>query len=83
MIEIKSRCCCEVICSGETVREAVESAARVGVSLRYANLSSVDPFQVNLCGADLAYANLSGSDFGLANLRGASIMCANVEGTSF
>ena len=62
MIEIKDRYSGEVICGGETLREAAEShradlydASLRGVSLRYADLYRADLRGANLRGAKLCW----------------------------
>lgn len=42
MVDIKTKCCGEVICSGETAIDALINGVQAGVSLKYADLSEVD-----------------------------------------
>ncbi len=56
-----------------TVKEAVEEATGLGISLDYANL-----FRANLYGANLFRANLYGANLFRANLTGANLFGANL-----
>ncbi len=83
MVEIKSTCCGVVICSGETVRLAVESAVAAGVSLENADLRDADLEGVDLRGANLRGAYLHWANLINANLDGTILRNATLRGTHF
>jgi uncharacterized protein YjbI with pentapeptide repeats len=75
MIEIKNRSTGEVICSGETLLQAVQANLS---NLRGANLHGADLHGADLRGANLCVADLRGADLHGANLRGANLCVANL-----
>lgn len=83
MVEIKSTCCGDVICSGDSLTHALMSAVRDGVSLRYADLRNRYCSYLDLPGIDLSYADLRGAGFRYANLRGANLELAKVDRADF
>lgn len=80
MVEIKTKCCGEVICSGETIRDAVVYAKQEGISLAYADLRHLNLRSLDLQGIDFRYADLSGADFRGAILTGTTFSFARVGG---
>lgn len=93
MIHIRHRVTGIIICSGETVRAAVEEAAVTKLSLAYANLNGEDlggmcltdmDFSfasfvgANLCCTDFQRSILSGADFSQANLCEANLCWAKL-----
>ena len=80
--EIKSRWSGAVLFSAETesLRVAVELAAKSGANLADANLADADLAGANLAGADLARANLAGADLADADLADADLARANLAG---
>lgn len=78
MVEIKTTCCGEVICSGFSVRNAVEIAARDEVSLAFADLVCAYLSGLDLRGVDFREANLRGTAFKSARLEGADFRGANL-----
>lgn len=76
MAEVKTHCCGEVICSGNTVRAAVQGAVEAGVSLAYADLRGA-----NLCYISFGFNNLSYADLSGANLRYTNLDDADLRGT--
>jgi hypothetical protein len=81
-IEIKNRFTNETIYSGnfENLKECVEDAVKMGVSLMEANLTKADLREANLKGADLDGAYLREADLDGANLKGADLDGANLYG---
>jgi hypothetical protein len=65
---------------GESLRDAVVTAARSGADLSGADLSGADLSGADLRGADLRGANLSGADLSSAYLRGAYLRGADLRG---
>ena len=59
------------------LRNCIENALKVGVSLRRANFSAADLRRANLSGADLSEADFRG-----ANLNGATLSGANLSGAN-
>lgn len=92
MVEIRTRWMRTFIWGGATLRGAVESAVRNGVSLKGADLRGIDLRKANLEGADLRIAdlseadleavNLKDADLGGAVLRGANLFNANLRRTN-
>jgi len=69
-----------VICEGDTLKSAVESALKQGANLQGANLWGANLQGADLRGANLQGANLQGADLWGANLRGANLWGANLQG---
>ena len=76
-IEIKSRWNSKVLHSGKhrSLKEAVESAVKAGVSLAGANLARANLARANLAGANLARTKLT-----RANITRANTTCARLPG---
>ncbi len=72
----------EVICEGETTKDAIEAAIEEGVSLSGAHLSGAHLRGANLNRADLGGASLNGADLSLANLSLANLDAASLVGSS-
>lgn len=88
MIQIRNRYTGDVICEGETIREAVCASIKNlrGADLRGANLRDADLTCANLTGARLTGANLTGADFRCAHLfgvcfRGADLTNVDLTGS--
>jgi hypothetical protein len=81
LYEIKHKNTNKIIYStkARTVREAVERAVALKVSLSGADLSGAALHGADLSGADLYEANLSWADLREANLRGADLYEANLS----
>ena len=89
MIEIKNRFTGELICTGETPQDAVESnfaslggAYLAGANLRGAYLRGAYLRDAYLAGADLRCANLAGADLRGADLRYAKLTGADLRGAN-
>ena len=76
MIQIKHRFTDAVLyeCACETIKDAVQKAAKEKANLYAASLRGAD-----LRGADLGGANLGGANLGGANLRGADLRGAKIN----
>ena len=70
-VEIKNRFDGSVICTGDTLLEAVMN--------NLSNLGSADLGSADLRSADLGYADLGSADLGYANLRSANLRYANLR----
>jgi hypothetical protein len=82
MIEIKNRFTGQVICTGETIADAVQKnlAGLRGADLRLAGFRGADLSWADLSGADLRGAGFRGADLRLAGLRGADLRGADFSG---
>lgn len=83
MVEVRTLCCGEVICTGETVLKAVQRAITRGISLKYANLEGADLRDGDLRGARLYRASLINAQVKGLDMTGADISGAHfVEGST-
>lgn len=83
MIEIKTKCCGEVICSGETVRAALLYARHAGISMACANLRRLNLMGLVLRGIDFREADLSQSNLKFCRLQDCDFRGAILAGTNF
>ena len=81
-IEIKSRWNSKVLHSGKhrSLKEAVESAVKAGVSLAGANLASANLAGANLARTNITRANITRANITRANITRANTTCARLPG---
>ncbi|WP_407650760.1 pentapeptide repeat-containing protein [Aerosakkonema funiforme] len=76
------------LCTGELIRQLLETGQCVRCNLSGANLTDLDLSNLNLSGANLSGANLSGANLSGtnlsdANLSGANLNASNLERAKF
>ncbi len=82
-VDVVQRFTNELICSGETVRDAVASAVADRISLAGAHLEGADLSDLDLRGVNFCEADLCGADFSRADVTGVSFRGVDISGATF